>query len=163
MPHNIFRRIMHTFAHRKNKMHTKCTPENIHSKAICAYFATKPLKTYTMRHLLLSCISLLLCFNCWPSSPIKLVRKNHVEDNRYSVPTAPTITYRFNTICINSEIMLPNLIILVSDAQGNIIYAEPIAISADIPYTIILPEMESGVYTIELISDEYHFSGNLFH
>lgn len=116
-----------------------------------------------MKHLLLSCISLMFCLTSWGGTPIKLENKNKIEERHYSVPITPTITHDHSVIHIYSGKSLSNLIILISDEQGNIIYTETTNVSAGIPYTLILPEMESGIYTIELINDEDHFSGSLFH
>ncbi|WP_294616606.1 DUF3244 domain-containing protein [uncultured Bacteroides sp.] len=114
-----------------------------------------------MKHLLLTCISLSLCLVSWADTPIKLKNKENSKEKHYSVPViSPVINHEHNRLLIYQEMSLPNLTILIYDEQGDTIHAETTTISANIPYILTLPDV-NGVYTIELINDEYHFTGQL--
>ena len=115
-----------------------------------------------MKDLLLSCISLLFCLNCWADTPIKLDSKESFNGRHYSSPTVPTIEHDYNILRIYSTVKLDNLLIIIKDDSGTPIYTEITSMPTGKQYILMLPEVESGEYTIELINTDYYFSGNFY-
>ena len=116
-----------------------------------------------MKHLFLSCICLLLCLNSWSGSPVKLEKKEAAGEKQYEVPISNVfIEQERNTFCISSNIPIYNLMIIIKDNTGDIVYTNIISIYSGQPYTLVLPNMDDGKYTIDLISSEYKLSGDFY-
>ena len=52
--------------------------------------------------------------------------------------------------------------IIIKDNTGNIVYTNIISIYSGQPYILVLPKMDDGKYTIDLISSEYKLSGDFY-
>lgn len=111
-----------------------------------------------MRHLLLTCIILLVPICSWAKEEIKFIKEEMPEDLR-SIVIEPTASIDGNIICIFSDITIQNVQVAVKDMAGNVIYTSTIAIPAKQHYSFTLDNVESGDYVLEVTCADKYFYG----
>lgn len=118
---------------------------------------------YTMKKIFLNFICLLLSINSWAGNPIKLEKKESADDKRYEIPINDIfIEQERNTLRIFSRINISTLTIIIKNDIGEIVYTNSISIYSDQPFILVLPNMNYGKYTIDLISNEYELNGDFY-
>lgn len=139
-------------------MHIKKVTTNRHYRFLCNI----SLNNKTMKYLLSIFLCLLFSLSNWAGSPVKLDKKEKINDRHYESSINITIEQDHCTLYLSSNITINNLMIIIKDNTGGIVYTNIISIYSSQPYTLILPNMDDGKYTIDLISSEYKLSGDFY-
>lgn len=115
-----------------------------------------------MRHLLLTCISLLFCINSLAEEVVVELHRSHtkdrVKDNR-SITLEPTATIDGNTICIYTNVAIMDLQTSIKDSMGNTVYTYNDATPSRC-HTFEVYGLPEGEYIIEFTIGEDSFYGN---
>lgn len=114
-----------------------------------------------MKHLILGCISLLVCFNCLAGEVRINLYKDKRSINRRSISIIPTVTYDGNVISLYSDnVTFENLEMTVKNSIGQIVYHSFLTVKAGEPCFCPLYNLEQEEYSVELSIKNDLYCGN---
>lgn len=103
-----------------------------------------------MKRFLLGCFLALFCANGF-ADEINIHLEISKHGSTRSLSVEPTATYDENVVHIYyDDYLLENLLIIVKDSSGNIVYSNMVSVSYNQPYSFSLGNIESGDYVLEL-------------
>lgn len=114
-----------------------------------------------MKHLLLTCISLLLCINCLAEEATIQVYKSYPErrfKDRRSITLEPTATIDGNMIHIYTDMTVDNVSIAVKDQSGNIVHTSTDTTSSRC-HTFMLYDLPKSEYMLEFTIGDTSYYG----
>ena len=112
-----------------------------------------------MRQLVLTFAALLCCMSLWAaSSPIKLKARIKYEDKRELVPEV-TMEQTTGNVLVFSSAGLYDAIVSIIDETGAVVCTESFSVHPEQPYTMMLPLLDEGEYTVVCVVGDIELYG----
>lgn len=112
------------------------------------------------RSLLFMLVGILYFTNLWADG-VKLIHLDKMKDLDDRIGTViPTVNQENNVLTLCSIYPIEDIQVTVTDAVGQVVYAETITLWGQQPYVVIIDKTTEGVYTILLEYEKTALEGN---